>query len=82
MSVAFARSSEGIDFGGDSDQPSGLIFLIAAPAGGDVDDSHDPEHALAGDHPPAGADRVAAPLDSFARAGGHERPRFQVALAP
>lgn len=34
-SVAFARSSEGIDFGGDSEQPSGLVFLIAAPAGGD-----------------------------------------------
>ncbi|HEX6256774.1 MAG TPA: fructose PTS transporter subunit IIA [Euzebyales bacterium] len=34
-SVAFARSGEGIDFGGDSEQPSGLIFLIAAPAGGD-----------------------------------------------
>lgn len=34
-SVAFARSSDGIDFGGDSDEPSRLVFLIAAPAGGD-----------------------------------------------
>lgn len=34
-SVAFARSSDGIDFGGDSEQPSSLVFLIAAPAGGD-----------------------------------------------
>jgi fructose-specific phosphotransferase system IIA component len=34
-SVAFARSSAGIDFGGDSDEPSTLVFLIAAPAGGD-----------------------------------------------
>ena len=34
-SVAFARSAEGIDFGGDSDEPSRLVFLIAAPAGGD-----------------------------------------------
>lgn len=34
-SVAFARSSDGIDFGGDSEQPSTLVFLIAAPAGGD-----------------------------------------------
>ena len=34
-SVAFARSSDGIDFGGDSEQASTLVFLIAAPAGGD-----------------------------------------------
>jgi fructose-specific phosphotransferase system IIA component len=34
-SVAFARSGDGIDFGGDSDEPSRLVFLIAAPAGGD-----------------------------------------------
>jgi fructose-specific phosphotransferase system IIA component len=32
-SVAFARSAEGIDFGGDSEQPSTLLFLIAAPEG-------------------------------------------------
>jgi fructose-specific phosphotransferase system IIA component len=34
-SVAVARSAQGIDFGGDSEQPSTLLFLIAAPAGGD-----------------------------------------------
>jgi fructose-specific phosphotransferase system IIA component len=34
-SVAFARSTDGIDFGGDSEQASKLVFLIAAPAGGD-----------------------------------------------
>lgn len=33
--VAFARSAEGIDFGGDSEQPSTLLFLIAAPEGAD-----------------------------------------------
>jgi fructose-specific phosphotransferase system IIA component len=32
-SVVFARSAEGIDFGGDSEQPSTLLFLIAAPDG-------------------------------------------------
>jgi fructose-specific phosphotransferase system IIA component len=32
-SVVFARSEQGIDFGGDSEQPSTLLFLIAAPAG-------------------------------------------------
>lgn len=31
-SVVFARSAEGIDFGGDAEQPSTLLFLIAAPA--------------------------------------------------
>jgi fructose-specific phosphotransferase system IIA component len=34
-SVAVARSAQGVDFGGDSEQPSTLLFLIAAPAGGD-----------------------------------------------
>ena len=34
-SVAFARTNPGIDFGGDSEQPSTLVFLIAAPVGGD-----------------------------------------------
>lgn len=34
-SVVFARSPQGIDFGGDSEQPSTLLFLIAAPAGSD-----------------------------------------------
>jgi fructose-specific phosphotransferase system IIA component len=32
-SVVFARSTNGVDFGGDSEQPSTLLFLIAAPAG-------------------------------------------------
>ena len=32
-SVVFARSEQGVDFGGDSEQPSTLLFLIAAPAG-------------------------------------------------
>jgi len=32
-SVVFARSAQGIDFGGDADTPSTLLFLIAAPAG-------------------------------------------------
>ena len=32
-SVAFGRSAQGIDFGGDSEQPSTLLFLIAAPEG-------------------------------------------------
>jgi PTS system fructose-specific IIA component len=32
-SVVFARSDRGVDFGGDSEQPSTLLFLIAAPAG-------------------------------------------------
>ena len=30
--LVFARSAAGIDFGGDSEQPSTLLFLIAAPA--------------------------------------------------
>ena len=32
-SVVFARSRNGVDFGGDSEQPSTLLFLIAAPEG-------------------------------------------------
>jgi fructose-specific phosphotransferase system IIA component len=32
-SVVFARSAEGIDFGGDAEVPSTLLFLIAAPDG-------------------------------------------------
>lgn len=32
-SVVFARSQQGVDFGGDSEQPSTLLFLIAAPEG-------------------------------------------------
>lgn len=34
-SVVFARSDDGIDFEGDSEQPSTLLFLIAAPEGSD-----------------------------------------------
>ena len=32
-SVVFARSAQGIDFGGDAEEPSKLLFLIAAPEG-------------------------------------------------
>lgn len=32
-SVVFARSQRGVDFGGDAEVPSTLLFLIAAPAG-------------------------------------------------
>lgn len=32
-SVVFARSAQGIDFGGDTEEPSKLLFLIAAPEG-------------------------------------------------
>jgi fructose-specific phosphotransferase system IIA component len=32
-SVVFARSRGGVDFGGDADEPSTLLFLIAAPEG-------------------------------------------------
>jgi fructose-specific phosphotransferase system IIA component len=35
-SVAFGRSTAGVDFGA-SDGPARLVFLIAAPAGGDAD---------------------------------------------
>jgi PTS system fructose-specific IIA component len=35
-SLAFGRSTVGVDFGA-SDGPAHLIFLIAAPAGGDDD---------------------------------------------
>jgi PTS system fructose-specific IIA component len=35
-SVAFGRSSAGVDFGA-ADGPAHLIFLIAAPSGGDAD---------------------------------------------
>ena len=35
-SLAFGRSRGGVDFGAD-DGPAHLIFLIAAPAGGDAD---------------------------------------------
>jgi PTS system fructose-specific IIA component len=35
-SVAFGRSTAGVDFGAE-DGPAHLIFLIAAPAGGDAD---------------------------------------------
>jgi fructose-specific phosphotransferase system IIA component len=32
-SLVFARSARGVDFGGDADEPSTLLFLIAAPEG-------------------------------------------------
>jgi PTS system fructose-specific IIA component len=35
-SLAFGRSASGIDFGAE-DGPADLVFLIAAPAGGDTD---------------------------------------------
>ncbi|TDU03262.1 PTS system D-fructose-specific IIA component (F1P-forming) (Frc family) [Streptomyces sp. 846.5] len=35
-SLAFGRSAAGIDFGAE-DGPADLVFLIAAPAGGDTD---------------------------------------------
>ena len=35
-SLAFGRSTAGIDFGAE-DGPADLVFLIAAPAGGDTD---------------------------------------------
>jgi PTS system fructose-specific IIA component len=35
-SLAFGRSTDGVDFGA-GDGPAHLIFLIAAPAGGDAD---------------------------------------------
>ncbi|NGN69464.1 PTS transporter subunit EIIA [Streptomyces sp. A7024] len=35
--LAFGRSATGIDFGATDNRPADLIFLIAAPAGGDED---------------------------------------------